>query len=66
LIHVDPSSHIHACTYWGCDVTAHDPVYVETVESGERVPDGRFCNYGCLAAHVEIEGLTDGTACRID
>lgn len=34
-----------ACTYCGCDVTAHDPVYVETVEDGARVPDGRFCNY---------------------
>lgn len=54
------------CAYCGCDVTAHDPVYVETVDDRERVSDGRFCNYGCLAAHIEDAGLAWGTVCRID
>lgn len=53
------------CTYCGCDVTAHDPVYVEEVVDGDRTETGRFCNYGCLAAHVDREGLTEGTTCRI-
>ncbi|GAB3326277.1 hypothetical protein GCM10027355_29290 [Haloplanus salinarum] len=57
---------VTACTYCGCDVTAHDPVYVETVEDGDRVPAGQFCNYGCLAAHVDTEGLAEGATCRID
>lgn len=55
-----------ACTYCGCDVTAHDPVYVEEVADGERLPAGQFCNYGCLAAHVDAAGLAEGTVCRID
>jgi len=55
-----------ACTYCGCDVTAHDPVSVAEGTGDERVVVGQFCNYGCLAAHIEVEGLTDGTVCRID
>ncbi|WP_248897956.1 hypothetical protein [Haloplanus halobius] len=55
-----------SCTYCGCDVTAHDPVYVEATADGERVPAGQFCNYGCLAAHIEEEGLTQGAVCRLD
>ena len=50
------------CTYCGCDVERHDPVFVS-----EGTPDdltGRFCNYGCLAAHVEAEGLATGTTCE--
>jgi hypothetical protein len=53
------------CAYCGCDVTAHDPVVVfEGLDT-----DGRgtpFCNYGCLAAFVDAEGLTTGTTCRVD
>lgn len=55
-----------ACTYCGCDVGAHDPVFVQEHEDGERVETGRFCNYGCLQAHVEDAGLATGTACRLD
>ncbi|RDI72033.1 hypothetical protein [Halopelagius longus] len=55
------------CTYCGCDVTAHDPVYVEETDGdGSRLPAGRFCNYGCLAAHVEEAGLAAGTTCRVE
>jgi hypothetical protein len=54
-----------ACTCCGCDVTAHEPVYVEEVDGGERTLAGRFCNYGCLVAHVDTAGLAHGAACRI-
>lgn len=54
------------CTYCGCDVTAHDPVYVEVLGDSERVQDGRFCNYACLVQHVEAEDLHGGTVCRLD
>lgn len=54
------------CTYCGCRVEAHDPVYVEKREDGERVPAGQFCNYACLVAHVEREGLREGATCELD
>lgn len=59
------------CTYCGCDVTAHDPVYVEeeTDADGrerERLQTGQFCNYGCLAAHIDAESLAAGTTCRVE
>lgn len=64
------------CTYCGCAVEAHDPVFVYeggdgTARDGkqktdEREPVGQFCNYGCLSAHVEEAGLADGTRCRLD
>lgn len=52
------------CTYCGAPVEAHSPVYVEERREGERVPAGQFCNYACLAQHVEDEGLTSGNACE--
>jgi hypothetical protein len=50
------------CTFCGCAVAAHDPVYVEerSEETGERVPAGSFCDYACLVAHVEAESLRGG------
>ncbi|MFB6173036.1 MAG: hypothetical protein ABEI39_00180 [Halobacteriales archaeon] len=53
-----------ACTYCGCEVTAHDPVYV--AEGEERAPAGQFCNYACLAAHIEEADLAAGAVCRLD
>lgn len=55
-----------ACTYCGHDVYDHDPVFVEETRDGERVPAGQFCNYACLARHVEDAGLETGACCRID
>lgn len=50
------------CRYCGCTVEAHDPVYVAEGEpDGESLP---FCNYACLAEHIEQEGLTTGTSCN--
>ena len=51
------------CAYCGCDVTVHDPVYVR--EGGEE-SETPFCNYGCLAAHVDEEGLAVGTTCSVE
>jgi hypothetical protein len=54
------------CAYCGCEVEAHDPVYVDETEGGERVAAGAYCNYGCLFAHIEDEGLATGTTCNWD
>ena len=58
------------CTYCGCAVEAHDPVFVyegrDDAQDAEREPEGQFCNYACLTAHVEEAGLADGTTCRLD
>ena len=60
------------CVYCGCDVTVHDPVSVREWGGGrdgggdgdgEELP---FCNYGCLAAHVEEAGLALGTTCSVE
>ena len=54
------------CTFCGSDVRAHEPVYVSRERNGERVDAGQFCNYACLARHIEDEGLETGACCRID
>lgn len=55
------------CTFCGCAVEAHDPVYVEVVgDGGGRTDAGAFCNFACLAAHIEAAGLTTGATCRLD
>lgn len=61
------------CTYCGSDLGSYDPVFVERATAAsayadadrddERVSVGAFCNYACLSAHIDDEGLTDGTAC---
>lgn len=53
-----------ACTFCGCDVLDHDPVFVTT--GPEREPAGQFCNYACLAQHIEAEGLETGATCRLE
>lgn len=55
------------CTYCGCEVYDHDPVFVsETTPNGARVEAGAFCNYACLVAHVEEAGLTTGATCELE
>ena len=67
------------CVYCGCDVTVHDPVSVrewgsDSEEDGgdgagegdRRAEELPFCNYGCLAAHIEEAGLALGTTCSVD
>jgi hypothetical protein len=53
------------CPYCGCDVAAHDPVVVREGLDADA-PERAFCNYGCLAAFVDAEGLATGTVCHID
>jgi hypothetical protein len=55
-----------ACTYCGSDVTAHEPVVVDEGVGADATEAGRFCNYACLARHIEEERLVDGACCRID
>lgn len=50
------------CVYCGCEVEAHDPVYVAE-DDPDADPDP-FCNYACLAQHIEAEGLETGTTCN--
>ena len=53
------------CAYCGSDLARYDPVFVEeTAADGERVGAGGFCNYACLAAHINDAALTDGDACE--
>ncbi|UIP00067.1 hypothetical protein Hbl1158_01460 [Halobaculum sp. CBA1158] len=51
------------CAYCGCDVTAHDPVYVREADEGVETP---YCNYGCLGARIKEDGLATGTTCSIE
>lgn len=52
------------CTYCGSNLAAYEPVFVEETRDGERQPVGGFCNYACLAAHIDDEELTFGAACE--
>jgi len=39
----------------------------ESAEGGSAKGEsaaGQFCNYACLAAYIEEEGLTEGAACE--
>lgn len=55
-----------ACTFCGLDVQDHEPVFVEERRGDGLVAAGQFCNYACLARHIEAEGLETGACCRID
>ncbi|MFC4406999.1 hypothetical protein [Haloarchaeobius iranensis] len=48
------------CVYCESTVERHDPVYAREEGSEERA----FCNYACLAAYIDDEGLTTGTCCE--
>ncbi|MFC6939832.1 hypothetical protein ACFQE8_07610 [Salinirubellus sp. GCM10025818] len=54
----------YECVYCGCDVRRHDPVSVTEGVDPTGEPSNRYCNYGCLAAHIEDAGLTTGTTCE--
>jgi hypothetical protein len=49
-------------TYCGSDLARYDPVFVEETGADGRVEAGAFCNYACLAAHIDEAELTDGDA----
>jgi hypothetical protein len=50
------------CTYCGSNIHGHDPVFVQEDTEFRRVDIGQFCNYACLSAHIDEEGLADGAA----
>lgn len=50
------------CTYCGADVDAHDPIVVHRRDADGPLV-GQFCNFACLTAHVEDDGLTENAAC---
>ena len=50
------------CAFCGSDVERHDPVFVTDGAAADR--SRPFCNYACLAAYIEAEGLSDGAACE--
>ncbi|GKZ15473.1 hypothetical protein SAMN05444342_3522 [Haladaptatus paucihalophilus DX253] len=52
------------CTYCGSNIERHDPVFVNVGANTSTNQAGQFCNYACLATHIEEEGLTDGAACE--
>ncbi|MDL5362582.1 hypothetical protein [Halalkalicoccus sp. NIPERK01] len=52
------------CTYCGSDIERHDPVFVNEGTNTSDSQAGQFCNYACLTAYVEEEGLATGAACE--
>ena len=52
-----------ACAYCGCALYDHDPICVRdcTADCGDPA---YFCNFGCLASHIDTEELATGTACQ--
>ena len=52
------------CTYCDSDIHRHDPVFVTEGSAEGGSAAGQFCNYACLAAYIEEEGLTEGAACE--
>ena len=52
-----------ACAYCGSRIFDHDPICVRDCDEDCGSPD-YFCNYACLAAHIDEAGLTSGACCR--
>ncbi|SEL60887.1 hypothetical protein [Haloferax larsenii] len=55
-----------ACMYCESDVLRHDPVFVDELDGDERTEVGAFCNFACLSAYIDEEGLTTGASCEWD
>lgn len=51
------------CSYCNSDLSVYDPVYVQKLAKPDAVDVGTFCNYACLTAYIDDEGLTTGEAC---
>lgn len=50
-----------SCAYCESLIFDHDPICVRDCTADCGSPT---CNYACLSAHVEKEGLTTGNACE--
>jgi hypothetical protein len=51
------------CAYCGSRIFDHDPICVRDCDADCGAP-AYFCNYACLSAHIEENGLTTGDACE--
>lgn len=51
------------CVYCGSYIFDHDPICVRDCTDDCGSPS-YFCNYACLTAHVDENGLTAGNACE--
>jgi hypothetical protein len=60
---IDTPDETTTCAYCGCAIFDHDPICVRDCTAGCDDP-AYFCNYGCLAAHIDAEGLATGTSCE--
>ncbi|PSQ06621.1 hypothetical protein BRC92_00155 [Halobacteriales archaeon QS_4_69_31] len=60
---IETPDETQACAYCGCRVFDHDPVCIRDCTDDCGSPT-YFCNYGCLVAYVEENGLTTGTTCE--
>lgn len=54
------------CSYCEQNIFDHAPLFLAEFESGARVQDKQFCNYACLSAFIEEEGLTEDTSDNIE
>ncbi|ERG99028.1 MAG: hypothetical protein J07HQX50_00170 [Haloquadratum sp. J07HQX50] len=53
------------CMYCESQISNHDPICVRDCENGCGSP-AYFCNYACLSAHINEQGLMIGDACQWD
>jgi hypothetical protein len=54
-----------SCAYCECAIFDHDPICVRDCTADCGSPT-YYCNYGCLAAHIDEAGLATGTTCQWD
>lgn len=50
------------CVYCGSVAEEQSPVFV--AEGAVDAEPMAFCNFACLTAYVDEEGLTDGASCN--
>lgn len=60
---IDTPTPATACAYCGSSIFDHDPICVRDCTANCGDP-AYFCNYACLTAHIENEGLEVGDACE--
>lgn len=51
------------CAYCGSAIFEHDPICVRDCTAGCGTPV-YYCNYACLATHIDEDDLTSGDACE--
>jgi len=51
------------CAFCGSAIFDHDPICLRDCDEDCGSPT-YFCNYACLSAHIDSEGLTTGDCCQ--